>query len=127
MQIARINKDNQCFASQAKTKKKNTYDKTSMGKLLGTGIGIGYITERLTKKGGFKEFKNHFGSEISKAISKETSTHVTKLKTPYFKNLAMLNSTTHLFIAMACCVGVGALFDTLVNAHRRDRADGKLI
>lgn len=127
MQIFGVNKDNQCFTAQAKTKKNNTYDKTNMGKLLGSGIGIGYITERLTKKGGYKEFKNNFSTEISKAISKETSTHVSKFKTPYFKNLAALNATTHLVISMACCFGVGALFDKLLNAHRRDKADGKLI
>ena len=134
MRINSINstkKANQTFAGTSE--RKNHYETCNTGKFIGVGLTVGAIAEKIFNKGGFKAFSKDFDKELATSLSEEATKatknkiEITDLTTQTFKNMSRLNLVSYIAIFAICCIGGGAILDSVINAQRSGKADGHYI
>lgn len=129
MRVMSVNNSSQSF--KAKTEYDNYYEKSHIGKSLGFGIGVGCLTTNILHAGGFKEFYDGFHKDLITAIEKDGFTRQSelgpKLTTKLLKKMATTNMLGYVALMLAGCTLVGGILDALINAGRRDNADGRFV
>lgn len=120
MNVAKINSVKPSFTSNYEENKCNS------GKWLGLGLSTGFIGANIFEKGGFKKFAQDYQDKVSSSLSdqyKQAGGSDLKIAEKDllgpFKNMAYKNMFWTLAAVVGCCVGVGAIFDAIVNATKR--------
>lgn len=121
MNILGPNKFNQNFtAYESETENK----KTNAGKLIGTGVGVGYIASDIHSKGGLSKFVDEYNKEVAYAVKKEVAktrvgnVDINNLNTSLFKRIAKVKCLFSIATVSATCIGIGAICDALINSRR---------
>lgn len=128
MRVVSVN--NNCQSFKAKTEYDNYYEKSHVGKALGLGVGVGCVATNVIHAGGFKEFAQDFYKKVYTLTREENQLapqEFKKFRKPELKRMANSEMIAYVAFLVLGCTVVGGIIDAIINAERRDKADGRFV